>query len=347
MKHYLSLIIFFSSFIFADDTPISHGPIGVMGDHTHQKDEIMVSLRFSTMKMRGNLLGGNTINDNQIIEIPNPNAGMPNAPSNLSIVPKEMDMKMFMLGGMLAVTDKVTLMGMMMFQDLSMSSNTFQGMMNRNLLGSFNLSSEALSNISFYGLVDIFDYDLEKSIISIGITKSIGNNNKTGNILTPMNTRIDMIMPYGMQGSDKSTKLNLAYNHKIFYDSNSIGVQVKTDLNIDEKNWAFGNKYETSIWYQELVNDNLAWSIRYKIAKEESIEGTDSRIIGPVQTANPFNYGGINSYLGVGLNTTFRLFQSDHSDRLALELLMPINQNKNNLQMEDKNKIIIGYQKAF
>ena len=156
MRHYISLIIFFSSFIFADDTPISHAPIGVMGDHTHQKDEIMVSFRFSTMKMRGNLLGVNTINDNQIIEIPNPNAGMPNAPSNLSIVPKEMDMKMFMLGGMLAVTDKVTLMGMMMFQDLSMSSDTFQGMMNRNLLGSFNLSSEALSNISFFGLVDIF-----------------------------------------------------------------------------------------------------------------------------------------------------------------------------------------------
>ena len=78
-------------------------------------------------------------------------------------------------------------------------------------------------NISFFGLVDIFDYDLQKSIISMGITKSIGDNNKTGNILTPMNTRIDMIMPYGMQGSDKSTKLNLAYNHKIFYDSNSIG----------------------------------------------------------------------------------------------------------------------------
>ena len=234
-----------------------------------------------------------------------------------------------------------------MFQDLSMSSDTFQGMMNRNLLGSFNLSSEALSNISFFGLVDIFDYDLQKSIISMGITKSIGDNNKTGNILTPMNTRIDMIMPYGMQGSDKSTKLNLAYTHKRFFDFSSIGVQVKTDLNIDEKNWAFGNKYETSFWYQELVNDNLAWSIRYKITKEESIEGTDSRIIGPVQTANPLNYGGINSYLGVGLNTTFRLFQSDHSDRLALELLMPIKQNKNNLQMEDKNKIIIGYQKAF
>ena len=180
-------------------TLISHAPIGVMGDHIHQKDEIMVSLRFSTMNMRGNLLEGNTINDNQIIEIPNPNASMPNAPSNLSIVPKEMDMKMFMLGGMLAVTDKVTLMGMMMFQDLSMSSKTFQGMMNRNLLGSFNLSSEALSNISFFGLVDIFDYDLQKSIISMGITKSIGDNNKTGNILTPMNTRIDMIMPYGMQ----------------------------------------------------------------------------------------------------------------------------------------------------
>ena len=347
MKFFAPFVIFFSCCLFCDDTPISHAPIGVMGDHTHQKDEIMISLRIASMKMRGNLLGSNVINDNQILELPNPNVGMPNAPANLSIVPKEMDMKMFMLGGMLAVTDKVTLMGMMMFQELNMNSNTFQGMMGRNLLGSFNLSSEALSQISLFGLVDIHKSNLEKTIFSIGIVKSIGPNDKMGNILTPMNTRIDVIMPYGMQGSDKSTKLSMGYTYKKFYDLSSIGVQVKTKLNIEKKSWAFGNKYESSVWWQQLINENFAWSLRYKISKEESIEGGDSRIFGPVQTANPYNYGGLSSHLGIGVNTTFHLFQSEHSDRLALELLIPVNQNKNNLQMQNKNKVVIGYQKAF
>ena len=27
--------------------------------------------------------------------------------------------------------------------------------------------------------------------------------------------------------------------------------------------------------------------------------------------------------------------------------LIPVNQNKNNLQMQNKNKVVIGYQKAF
>ena len=69
MKFFAPFVIFFSCYLFCDDTPISHASIGVMGDHTHQKDEIMISLRISSMKMRGNLLGSNVINDNQILEL--------------------------------------------------------------------------------------------------------------------------------------------------------------------------------------------------------------------------------------------------------------------------------------
>ena len=347
VKFLIPFIIFFSSFSLSDDTPISHAPIGIMGDHAHEKGETMFSLRISTMKMKGNLLNGNSIEDSQVLTLPNPNAGMLNAPSNLSIVPQEMDMRMIMLGGMFATKDRFTLMGMMMFKDLEMLSKTYQGMMNRNLLGSFSLSSEALSQVSLFGLINIKDNDSENSIFKIGFIKATGDNNKTDIVLTPMNSQMEMIMPYGMQGSDKSTKLSIGYTHKKYFSTNSLGFQIQSSLNTNEKDWAFGNKYETSIWFQKFFNNNLSWSLRYNFVKEESIKGSDSRITGPVQTANPYNYGGSSSSLGIGFNTVFNLFESAHSDRLAIEILFPINQSKTGLQMDNKEKIILGYQKAF
>ena len=347
MKFFIPFLFFFASLSLTDDTPISHAPIGVMGDHAHKKGEIMVSLRISHMKMKGNLLDGSSIIDNQILTLPNPNAGIQNAPSNLSIVPQEMDMRMYMLGGMFAASDKFTLMGMMMFKDLEMISNTYQGMMNRNLLGSSNLSSEALSQVSLFGLINIVDNDSENSIFKIGFIQAIGDNNKTDIVLTPMNSQMEMIMPYGMQGSDKSTKLSIGYTHKKYFSTNSLGFQIQSSLNTNEKDWAFGNKYETSIWYQKVFNNSLSWSLRYNFVKEEGIEGSNSGITGPVQTANPYNYGGSSSSIGIGFNTVFNLFESDHSDRMAIEILFQINQNKTGLQMDSKEKIILGYQKAF
>ena len=62
---------------------------------------------------------------------------------------------------------------------------------------------------------------------------------------------------------------------------------------------------------------------------------------------SPYNYGGSSSSLGIGFNTVFNLFERAHSDRLAIEILFPINQSKTGLQMDNKEKIILGYQKAF
>ena len=45
----------------------SHGPITVMSDHIHKKNEIMFSLRFSNMLMNGMLNGTKDISTNLIM----------------------------------------------------------------------------------------------------------------------------------------------------------------------------------------------------------------------------------------------------------------------------------------
>ena len=67
----------------------------------------------------------------------------------------------------------------------------------------------------------------------------------------------------------------------------------------------------------------------------------------PVQTSNPNNYGGEVLNLGIGLNMVFNLFGGMHKDRFSIEILKPIDQNKNDLQMKDNLTIQIGFQKML
>ena len=74
----LLLIFFFLTFLFeknlnADEIRFadSHGPITVMGDLLHKKNELMLSLRLSKMNMEGMLSGNNVISVNSVMSAPN------------------------------------------------------------------------------------------------------------------------------------------------------------------------------------------------------------------------------------------------------------------------------------
>jgi len=77
-----------------------------------------------------------------------------------------------------------------------------------------------------------------------------------------------------------------------------------------------------------------------------TISGRNPLIKAPVQTANPKNYGGKELHLGLGVN-----FWPGKSTKkgniLGIEVLKPIVQNKNNLQMKSNYQIILGYERSF
>ena len=49
----------------------------------------------------------------------------------------------------------------------------------------------------------------------------------------------------------------------------------------------------------------------------------------------------------LSLNFITNFLPGMHADRLAIEYIIPIDQNKNGLQMKDDSKIIIGFQKML
>jgi len=236
---------------------IGHAPIGVMADHMHKKGESMISLRTSYMKMKGNSLDGNSISDSEILVIDNPHS---NLPAKLSVVPIEMSMKMLMLGGMYAPTDEVTLMFMTMFMDKSMNLNTYHAMM-RNNIGSFNSSSSDLSDLSFSALVNINEQDKSRWHAEIGLKFSVGDKNEKGKVLTPMNTNMEMALPYGMQSGDDSIALIVGFtNLYTLSDEHTFGNQIRFSRNISSEEWHYGDKTYFDSWYQYSVSRKFSIS---------------------------------------------------------------------------------------
>ena len=337
--------ILFINFSFAA-TAISHAPIGVSGDHYHKTNEKMLSIRYSSMQMKGNSLDGQSISDQEIITSQvNPFASMSGAPAYLSVVPKKMEMEMMMVGGMYAASDDLTYMGMIMFMKNKMTSNTYKGAMDRAYLGSFQTSLDDLSNFSFSVLYRLVENNNNRWHLELGIDKSLGKNNNQALMLTPMNTYMKMTMPYSMQ-MDESTRLISGLTNSRNLGSLVFGSQIKKYTVIEDKDWAFGDKLEISSWLQKAYDDSLSYSVRLLFTKEQNLSGSSSEIRSPVQSANPLNYSGNNLEFGIGANKIFNFFEKEHI-RLGIEYLFSLNNNKSGLQMKNDNKFIFGFQFSF
>ena len=77
------------------ERPDSHAPIGVMGDHTHNKGEFMFSYRFMHMFMDQNRDGTSNVLASEVLE-------------DFVVTPVKMTTQMHMFGSMYGLNDTVT-----------------------------------------------------------------------------------------------------------------------------------------------------------------------------------------------------------------------------------------------
>ena len=125
----------------ADD----HAPIGVMGDHVHKQGEVMLSYRYMYMSMDGLRDGTDGLSTGDVLE-------------QFMVTPTDMDMQMHMFGAMYAVTNKLTMMGMLPYIKKSMNHLTRMG-------GRFKTTSEGFGDFKLTGLYEIFDWGGNNNLI--------------------------------------------------------------------------------------------------------------------------------------------------------------------------------------
>ena len=326
----------------------AHAPIGVMGDHMHEKGEFMLSYRFMHMNMQGNRAGTDSLDADTIVtKVPNRFFGRPMQPPTLRIVPAEMSMDMHMFGAMYAPAGGLTLMVMGMYVEKKMHHVTYMGGMGTNVRGSFRVKTDGVGDTRAAGLVRLHDDGVHRLHLNAGVSFPTGSTTKTHEILTPMGARPSVRVPYAMQlGSGTYDLLpGITYNghsDRLYWGGQYLG----TFRLGSNHGYSLGDRHTLSAWINYQWRPFISTALRLQFDTLGSIDGMDPLIAGPVQTANPDSYGGDELSLNLGVNLVGQS-GSLAGQRLALELGLPLLRDLNGVQMETDWSVTVGWQYAF
>jgi len=326
-----------------------HAPIGVMGDHMHSAGEWMIGYRFAHMSMSDSQLGSESVTPDWIVtNAPNRFFGNPMQPASLRIVPLEMEIDMHMAGLMYAPTDWLTLTAATSYLSKEMEAVTYQGMIGTTRLGNFSTQSSGWGDSKLIAMFRLYREGNAHIQFNAGVSLPTGSITETDQVLTPMGTRPEMRLPYGMQLGTGTFNLMPALTYTDRFENTAWGAQYAGTFHIDEnaEGYAHGDSHQISGWISYQAAPWISGSIRLTGRTQSTIDGIDLNIMGPASGADPDNHGGDRIDLSFGVNLIGQeglIF--DH--RLALELILPLHQEANGLQMRPDWRVMIGYQKAF
>jgi len=334
---------------FAGSRPDEHAPIGVMADHTHKRGEVMLSYRFMHMDMGGNRIGDHRISPDAIVtSVANPFAGNPGQPATLRIVPLAMRMDMHMLGVMYAPRDWLTLMAMGSYTTRQMPHLTYQGGTGTSRLGEFTTRARGFGDISLAGVFPVVRRHGLELNLRAGVSIPTGSLTEMDDVLTPMNQRPRVRLPYSMQAG--SGTWDLLPGVTVWGHDGAMGwgaqYQGTIRTGTNGHGYRLGDSHMATVWASYMAAPWLSASLRLAGRTTRKIHGADATLAAPVQTADPDNYGGdrLDAFLGVNTIATSGPLKGY---RLGLELGRPIYQDLNGPQMEENWSLTLGVQKAF
>lgn len=336
-------IILISSKLFADDNklagkPNSHAPINVMGDHMHKNGEYMISYRYMNMDMKGLLNGSNSINQSEVLTHSRGDG------TTYRIIPESMNMEMHMFGMMYGLSDNITIMAMTNFIKKDMEHTTYN-MMGTTKVGTFSASTSGVGDSSISTMLKVSDNF--NSHITFGLSLPTGSVKEEVSVLMPNGTNKVVRAPYGMQLGSGTYDAILGYTIGDNSSELGWGAQINYKKPINKNNgWKFGAKFQASAWVSLLINENISSAIRLIAIDEDHIDGNDTSIIGRNPTQEPSNYGGKSYFASISINLLGQV-DTIKGHRLAIELIKPLEQDLNGVQMKKDSNIIIGYQKAW
>lgn len=324
----------FSAYVQAGMRPDAHAPIGVMGDHAHKAGEWMFSYRYMFMDMDGNRDGKTRLNPEDILR-PNGEYG---------VTPLQMDMTMQMLGTMYAPNDKWTLMLMLPYIELDMNHRTAMGM-------EFITESSGLGDVKLGGIYSLAGSETEgRWLLNVGLSVPTGSIDEE-DFLPPIG-REDQL-PFPMQIGSGTYDFRPGITYRRLADGYSVGAQAMAVLRLgdNDNGYTLGDRFNLTTWLAKPLSHHFSASVRLQYQWWDHIDGLDQHAALPISnmmgrtvpTVDPELRGGESLDIALGLNTTL----GANHDRVAFEVVYPIEQDLNGPQLETDITLTLGYQKAF
>jgi hypothetical protein len=319
----------------SSNRPDGHAPIGVMADHVHHKGEFMMSYRFMNMGMNKLKQEDNNISNTDAL-------------NNYMAVPENMSMNMHMLGAMYAPSDKITLMAMANYIENDM--NLQMKMMGSGMpmmTKDFSTQSGGFGDVSLSALYSVFNKNRKSLHTQLGVSIPTGSIEEKD--VTPMSMNNEIQLPYPMQLGTGSWGIKAGVTYLWQNNAHSFGAQINGHFNLNEndQDYTFGNQYNATTWVAIKANNWFSVSLRLNAQLIEEIDGA-STLLNPmmVTTADTMNSGGFFAHYGFGIN----LLKPNgflKGMRLGAEVLLPVFQKVNGIQLDRSNSVNLGLQYAF
>lgn len=313
----------------ASDRPDGHAPIGVMGDHTHEAGEFMLSYRYMRMNMNGLRDDDERISTSKVLQ-------------SYPVAPQSMDMEMHMFGAMWAPIDRLTLMLMVPYVRKEMDHRTGTGL-------TFTTRTDGVGDIKLSGLVKLWENESHELHLNLGISFPTGSISEQDD--TPPIDGTTQRLPYPMQlGTGTYDFLpGITYNGHL--DAWSWGGQARGEVRMNENHAGYrvGNEYALTAWGARELARWVSASLRVEWSQSVNYRGRDeSSALNPaiVATADPGKRAAMRLDALAGLNFIVPATPLE-GIRFAVEAGLPVYQRLDGPGLETDWILTVGTQYAF
>ena len=317
-------------------------PAGIIGGHMlHEQGNVMLGYRFGYTRQGGDFLrGSDEVSDRTLRRAAC-------APRRCINVPTRMSAYMHMLDIMYAVTDRLTLMLMPQYMDMSMTMRTLPGAQPDIHSSHRRHATGSWGDTGMYGLVNLWHSPQHSLHATLGFSAPTGESD----IRYRRNHQQDIgYVDYGMQtGSgtwDAMPSLTYTYRWQQWSFGGQMGGVVRLE-DANESGYALGNLFQISGWASHPVTDWLAGSLRVQHTRQGAIRGAYNDIH-PTSSPpdNDLNYGGRHLDLRLGLSAA-PVRGALKGNRLSVEWLQPISTHVNGYQLDRTGSLFASWQHHF
>ncbi|HNP30699.1 MAG TPA: hypothetical protein PKK23_16760 [Nitrospirales bacterium] len=316
------------------ERPDSHAPIGVMGDHTHNKGELMFAYRYMRMFMDGNRDGTNNVSASNVL-------------NSYAITPLQMTTQMHMFSAMYGLNDTVTLMAMLPYVMKSMDHRNRAGV-------KFTTNASGFGDFKVGALWRLYAFETpsigaHRFHLNTGLSLPTGDINPTDK--TPLGN--NSLLPYPMRLGSGTVDLLPGLTYTGVLHNVSWGLQALGTVRLGENQQGYreGHRYQINTWGAYRWAEWISTSARFNWQQWGNIKSRDGQLqttIGPmniplVQTVDPDLQAGKRLDIMGGVNILFPEWIG-LENHLNVEAGLPIYQYLDGPQLKQSWSFWAGWQ---
>lgn len=209
-------------------------------------------------------------------------------------------------------------------------------------LGTFTTRSKGFGDTSISALIRLGDIATSRLHATLGISLPTGDIEEEDTVLTPMNMRPTLRLPYPMQLGSGTYDVIAGLTWAGHAGPWGWGAQWRSVIRTgdNDEGYTLGDEHRLTGWGSYELNQHVSVSARLGYLDRGNIDGIDPVIVAPVQTADPDRQGADRLDAFLGVNTV--LPGSRH--RLALEAGIPVMQDLDGPQMKADWNVTVGWQ---